>query len=58
MAAGIGGGLAVAVVLIIALVVIVVVLVHVLQWKRREVDLQQKKVDGVDGLDNPVYSGE
>ena len=50
---------AVAVVLLIAIVVVVVVLVYVLRWrKKRGEDLQDNIVDGVDGLDNPVYSGK
>ena len=59
VAAGIGGGLAaVAVVLLIVVIVIVVVLVCVLRQRRKQEDLQHEKIDGVDGLDNPVYSGK
>ena len=45
-------------VLLIVVIVIVVVLVCVLRQRRKQEDLQHEKVDGVDGLDNPVYSGE
>ena len=46
-------------VLLIVVIMIVVVLVCVLRQRRKQADLQHEKIDdGVDGLDNPVYSGE
>ena len=46
-------------VLMIAIVVIVVVLVYVLRQRRKgKGDLQHNNVDGVGGLDNPVYTGK
>ena len=61
LAAGIGGGIAAALVTLIVLVVVVLVVLFILKTRRKEaeaevVELKQDE-NGVDGLDNPVYTG-
>ena len=45
-------------VLLIAIVLIVVLVYVLRERKKGGRDLQHNHVDGVDGLDNPVYSGK
>ena len=61
LAAGIGGGIAAALVMLLVLVVGVLVVLFILKTRRKEakaevVELKQDE-NGVDGLDNPVYTG-